>query len=119
MKQVPGESAEGGRRATGHYITGQESPIQQQSLCRGGERMEDEVGGSSVEDLGALCSAHNKSRDWYQSGASPEGPRGAAGMRKLRPGTSREQKPSRSDPELQPPPSWTVAITIAWTLTLR
>ena len=25
--------------------------------------MEDEVGGSSVEDLGALCSAHNKSRE--------------------------------------------------------
>ena len=44
------------------------------------------------EDLGA----RNKSRDWYQSGASPERPRGAAGMEKLRPGTSREQKPSRS-----------------------
>ena len=39
------------------------------------------------EDLGAL----NKSRDWYQSGASPEGPRGAAGMRKLRPGTEAVQ----------------------------
>ena len=95
MRQVPGESAEGGRRATGHYITGQESPVQQQSLCRGGERMEDKVGGSSGR-IWVHCVVHT---------TSPEGPRGAAGMRKLRPGTSREQKPSRSDPELQPPPS--------------
>ena len=74
--------------------------------------MEDEVGGR--ERIWVHCAgAHNKSRYWYQSGASPERLRGAAGVEKLRPGTSREQKPSKSDPQLQPPPSWTVAITIA------
>ena len=97
MKQVPGGSAEGGRIATGHYKTGQESPIQQQSLCGGGERMEDEVGGSSVEDLGALCSAHNKSR---------EAPRGCwhekteAGNK---PGTEAVQIRPATAMELQPP----------------
>ena len=76
MKQVPGESAEGGRRATGHYITGQESPIQQQSLCRGGERMEDEAGGSSGR-IWVHCVVHTTSPETGTSLAQVQrGPEG-------------------------------------------
>ena len=74
-----GASAEGARGAAGHYLTGRESPIHQQSLCGGGGRMEERW--RSRERIWVHCAgAHNKSRDWYQSGASPERLRGAAGM---------------------------------------
>ena len=77
MKQVPGASAEGGGRGTGHYITGQESPIQQQSLCGGGERQEDEGGGRGGEDLGALCKCSQQVQRlvqvWRKSGGAPRG----------------------------------------------
>ena len=51
---MPGASAEGARGAAGHYLTGRESPIHQQSLCRCSERMDDEEGGGGGGVLVAL-----------------------------------------------------------------
>lgn len=79
----------------------------------------------SRERIWVHCAgAHNKSRYWYQTGASKQASKSREAPRsgwhgKLRPGRSREQKPSRSDIELQPrgqpPPSSRdgLAITIA------
>ena len=68
---MPGASAQGGSSTTGHYITGQESPAWQQSLCRGGERMEDE-GEQQGEDLGA----RNTSETGTSLGQVQRGPEG-------------------------------------------
>jgi len=102
--------------AAGHYLTGLESTIQEQSLCGDGGRMEERWG--SRKRIWVQTSKQANKQTSKQANKSREAPR-SGWHGELRPGRNREQKPSRShldlQPRGQPPPSSKdgLAITIA------